>query len=67
MLQQVSAADLANPSTPGEYCVNNVHYEVNNLHVAAWRERPETRFRTILKTRLGDKRIRLALGGPIPG
>lgn len=62
MLSQVSSMDVGNPNEPGDYGYNGALVSVDQNHLDTWRDQPSTAFRTILLTRAGDTRIRLALG-----
>ncbi|MBM0207179.1 hypothetical protein JNW90_32425 [Micromonospora sp. STR1s_5] len=64
MLPTVTHYDIGNPTEPGEYTFRGMTVRVDQQHLQAWRQQPETTFRTILCTRAGDTTIRLALGEP---
>ena len=65
MLPTVSAKDIGHPTEPGEYCVADLFYQVDRQHLAVWREKPDTVFRTILCNKVNDDRTRLTLGAPL--
>ena len=65
MLPNVSFDDMGNPKIPGEYCVNDQYFMVDQKHLAVWQQDPQTRFNTVLCTRIGDDRVRFALSNAL--
>ena len=67
MLPTICSHDIGNPTEPGDYPAGDHVFLVDPQHLDVWRERPDTVFHTILCTRLGDSRMRFALGSPMEG
>lgn len=62
MLPTITSADLGHPTEAGEYRFGEATVRVDSKHIEAWRLAPTNRINAILRTRLGDDRLRFALG-----